>query len=56
MQGIMTSLEVVHGVKVTKLKELLTLEQFFGRLKTAEEACTELLTTWQKKNERTPSF
>lgn len=44
---------MVHGVKVMKL---LALEQLFGRLETAEEACAKLLTTWQKKDERTPSF
>lgn len=52
----MESLEVAHGMKVTKLKQLLALEQLFGRLETAEEAGTKLLTTWQKKNERTSNF
>lgn len=46
----MESLEVAHGRKVTKLKQLLALEKLFGRLETAEEAGPKLLTTWQKKD------
>ncbi|KAK2093624.1 hypothetical protein P7K49_027362 [Saguinus oedipus] len=55
MQGIMASLEVAHGVKVMKCKQLLALKRFFGRLETAEEACAKLSTTWQKKD-GSPAF
>lgn len=44
---------MAHGIKVMKLKWLLALELFFfGRLETAEEAGTKLLTTWQKKDSK----
>lgn len=56
MQGIIGSLEVAHGVKVMKLKQLRALEQLFGRLETAEAACAKLLTTWKKRMKGLPVF